>query len=132
MIPRRLEEFFPHHFFLCELYTEYFEALTSYFKGTLISPLQHTRFQYLHLLIYLCSCHRVRQKRLDTVFKHCLFRKKFFPLNCPSTLVENKLNMGPKISLFCWNFYSTHLYLCFIESIPAFDYPSFAVKFEVR
>jgi len=126
MILRRLEEFFPHHFFLYELYAVYFEALKSYFKGTLISPLQHTGFQYLHLLIYLCSCHRVRRKRLDTVFKHCLFRKKI-----PS-IVENKLNMGPKTSLSCWNFYSTHLYLCFIESIPAFDYPSFVVNFEVR
>lgn len=53
------------------------------------------------------------------VFKHHLFKKNSFPLNSPSTLVENKLIINLKFLLASWTFYSICLYFCFLKSIPS-------------
>lgn len=53
------------------------------------------------------------------VFKHHLFKKISFPLNSPSTLVENKLIINLKFLFASWTFYSICLYFCFLKSIPS-------------
>lgn len=53
------------------------------------------------------------------VFKPHLFKKNSFPLNCPSTLVENKLIINLKFLFASWTFYSIYLYFCFLKSIPS-------------
>lgn len=105
---------------LWPLYQTLWRIEELYFKVALISPLQHTGFQYPHILAHLYHCHCGRQKRVGTEFSSTICSKRnFFPLNSPSTLVENKLIINLKFLFASWTLYSICLYFCFLKSIPS-------------
>lgn len=118
--------------FLWPLYQIFWRIEELYFKVALISPLQHTGFQYVHILSHLCHCHCGRQKRLHIEFSSTICSKEI-PFHRIVLALLLKINWRQIWSFFfaSWTFYSTYLYFCFLKSIPLFDYYSSIVNFEV-